>query len=62
MVPCLPTSDNLELELLSSSLSVFVYLQYRSSLRDGLFRQTPLEQSGYLPGLNIHIHPAVSWV
>jgi hypothetical protein len=32
MVPCLPTSDNLELDLFSSSLSVFVYLQDRSSL------------------------------
>jgi hypothetical protein len=27
MVPCLPTADNLELDLFSSSLSVFVYLR-----------------------------------
>jgi hypothetical protein len=62
MVPCLPTSDNLELDRFPSSLSVFFYLQARSSLRVGLLRQTPLEQSCHLPGLNIHIHPAVSWI
>jgi hypothetical protein len=62
MVPCLPISDNLELDLFSSSLSVFVYVQDRSSLRDGLLRQTPLEKSGHLPGVNVHIHPAVSWI
>ena len=62
MEPCLPISIQPRTGCILSFSACVCLPSGPVSLRENLLKRFPLEQSRYLAGVNVHIHPAVGWI